>query len=146
MQHIFTNISRRKGNQAIIFGQLIERNMRNIFFLKNHAQYATEILFPDPFLKNWNWAYLWINILKFHTACLYGMSSWGLSEHIETSCRPLAFTSYEAFLKNKRYGTSLPISFSAWFLKKNICYILLLGQISLSCCLYFVRYCAVCVM
>ena len=35
--------------------------------------------------------------------------------------KPLAFTSYKAFLKNKkRPGTSLPVSFSAWFLKKNI--------------------------
>ena len=33
--HILTNISRRKGNQAMIFGQLIERNMRNIFFEKS---------------------------------------------------------------------------------------------------------------
>ena len=31
--------------------------------------------FQDPFLKNQNWAYIWINILKFHTACVYGMSS-----------------------------------------------------------------------
>ena len=34
---------------------------------------------------------------------------------------PLAFTSYEAFLKNKkRSGTNLPTLFSAKFLKKNI--------------------------
>ena len=32
--HIFTNISRSKGNQAMKFGQLIEHNMRNIFFEK----------------------------------------------------------------------------------------------------------------
>ena len=30
--HILTNISRGKGNQAMILGHLIERNMRNIFF------------------------------------------------------------------------------------------------------------------
>ena len=59
----------------MIFGQLIERNMRNIFFLKNHTQNAMEILFPGPFLKNQNLAYLWINILKFHTACFYGVPS-----------------------------------------------------------------------
>ena len=29
--HIFTNISRSKGNQAMKFGQLIEHNIRNIF-------------------------------------------------------------------------------------------------------------------
>ena len=52
----------------MIFGQLIERNMRNIYFLKNHKQNAMEILLPDPFLKIRNCAYLWINILKFHAA------------------------------------------------------------------------------
>ena len=37
----------------MIFGQLIERNMR-ISILKNHAQNAMEILLPDPLLKNQN--------------------------------------------------------------------------------------------
>ena len=32
--HIFPNISRRKGNQAMTFGQLIEYNMRNNFLEK----------------------------------------------------------------------------------------------------------------
>ena len=34
---------------------------------------------------------------------------------LKLSCRPLDFTWYKAFLKN-----SLPVLFSAWFLKKNI--------------------------
>ena len=45
------------------FCQLIEHNMRNIFS-KNYTQNVAEKLFPDPFLKNQNWVYLWINILK----------------------------------------------------------------------------------
>ena len=37
---------------------------------------------------------------------------------MQLSCRPLPFTSYNAFLKNKkRSGTSLATSFSARFLK-----------------------------
>ena len=36
--HISTNISRNKDNRAMQFGQLIEYNMRNIFFQKNHAE------------------------------------------------------------------------------------------------------------
>ena len=32
------------------FGQLMEYNMTNIFFL-NHTQNVEEKLFPDPFLK-----------------------------------------------------------------------------------------------
>ena len=35
----------------MIFGQLIESNMRNNF-LKNYAQNVVEKLVPDPFLKN----------------------------------------------------------------------------------------------
>ena len=51
--HIFTNISRSKGSQAMKFGQLIEYNMRNIF-LENHTQDVVENLLPGPFLKNKN--------------------------------------------------------------------------------------------
>ena len=40
---------------------------------------------------------------------------------MKLSCCPLAFTLHKAFLKEKkRSGTSLPYSFSAWFLKENI--------------------------
>ena len=35
------------------------------FFLKNHIQNLAEKLFPDPFLKSQNWAYLWNNSLTF---------------------------------------------------------------------------------
>ena len=91
-KHILTNISRRKGNQAMIFGQFIERNMR-IFFLKIHTQNAIEILFPYPFLKKQNWAYLWINILKFHTACFMVRQVEEYQSILKPSCRPFAFTS-----------------------------------------------------
>ena len=56
------------------FGQLIDYNMRNIF-LKNHTQNVVEKLFLDPFPKNQNQAYFWINSLKFYTACFYYMLS-----------------------------------------------------------------------
>ena len=58
------NISRSKGNQAMKFGQLIEYNTRNIFIEKSYAKCAGETI-PDPYLKNQNWAYLWINSVKF---------------------------------------------------------------------------------
>ena len=37
----------------------------------------------------------------------------GYRNILKLSCRPLAFTSHKAFLKNKKSGTSLPVSFSA---------------------------------
>ena len=36
------------------FGQLMDRNMKNMLFLKNQTQNAIEILFPDRFFKNQN--------------------------------------------------------------------------------------------
>ena len=47
-------------------GQLIEYNIKSIF-LKNHWQNVVEKLFPDLFLKNQNWAYLWIKSLKAYS-------------------------------------------------------------------------------
>ena len=96
-------------------------------------------LFPDPFLKNQNWAYIWIHSLTFCTNENYlNILKW--------SCRSLTFTSYKAFSKNKKSSeTSLPTSISAWFLKKKYFsyYIVLPDQISLSGCLYFARYWAI---
>ena len=70
--HLLPNISRSKSNQPMEFGLLIEYNMRN-FFLKNHTQNVVERLFPESFLKNQNWVYLWIDSLKFYTVCFYCM-------------------------------------------------------------------------
>ena len=119
-KQILTNISRSKGKQTIKFGQLIEYNMRNIFlkksFLKNNPTNVVEKLFTDPFL----------------------------------SSRYFAFTSYKA-KKKKTRGLDLvslpspcnqtPQFFYMIFEEKYFsCFVLLPGQISLSDCLYFVRY------
>ena len=81
--NILSNISKIKDNQAIKFDQLIE--------LKNHTQKVVEKLLPDPFLKDQNWAYLWINSLKFYTVCFYCMSSCELSKFIETKLQTTCF-------------------------------------------------------
>ena len=52
--HMLPIISRIKGNQIMKYGQLIEYNMNNIFFLKNHAQGVVERQVPNPFTKNQN--------------------------------------------------------------------------------------------
>ena len=65
---------------------------------------------------------------------------------LNISCWPLALTLHEVFLKNKkRSGTSLPTSFSTWFLKNNISRLLivLIDQISSFDCLYLLRYWAI---
>ena len=81
-----------------------------------------EKLFLGPFLKNQNRAYLWIIILKFYIYfVLIVCQVEDYRKWLKLSCRAFTFTSYKAFLKSKkRSGNSLPASFSAWFLKKNI--------------------------
>ena len=80
-----------------------------------------EKLFPDSFLRNQNWAYLWISILKFYTVCFYCMPNWGLSKYFETELQTTCFYLLNAFSENKkRSGTSFSHPFSAWFLKENI--------------------------
>ena len=119
--------SRSKDNQTMKFGQLIEYKWE-LFLLKNHTQNMVEKLFPDPLLKNQNWTYLWtwssiisiiriisiiIISLKFYTLCFIVCQVEGYQHILKLSCKPLAFTSYKAYLKNKkRPGTSLPASVS----------------------------------
>ena len=53
-------------------------------------------------------------------------------------CRPLAFTSYKAFLKSrKRSGTSLRASVSAWFLKKKFSLVILYKLTKFNCLVAF---------
>ena len=121
--HILPNISRNKGNQTMKFGQLIGYNMKNIFLEKSLIKcgkrpLSKDPLSPDPFLKNQNWAYLWINSLKFYTFSFNCMPSWGLAKYIETKLQNTCFYLMLFFLKKKRSGTNLPASFSAWFSRK----------------------------
>ena len=117
--HILTNTSRSKGNQAMKFGQLIENTRASIFLEKSWTKLGGETIRS---LKNKNWEYFWITILKFYKVCFHCIPSWGLTEYL--SNRPLAFTSYKVFFflkkKKRRVGTNLSASFSALFLKKNI--------------------------
>ena len=90
--HILLNISKRKDNQAMKFGQLIEYNMRwETLFLKNHTWNVVEKLFSDSFLKNQNWAYLSINSLKLYTVCFHCMQSWWLPKYIKTKLQTTCF-------------------------------------------------------
>ena len=78
-----------------------------------------EKLYPDPFFFKLSISldqYSKVLYLVFIACQVEDYRNW-----LKLSCRPLAFTSYKAFLRNKkRSGTSLLASFSAWFLKENI--------------------------
>ena len=56
---------------------------------------------PDAFLRNENWAYLWINSLKFYTVSIYFIPSWRLSKYIKTKLHTTCYLC-RAFLKNKK--------------------------------------------
>ena len=131
--HILPNISRSKGNQAVEFGQLIQYNMKNIFVEKSYTKCGGESI-PDSFVKNENWAYLWMNSLKFKTFCFYCMPSGDYQNILILSCRPLAFTPLKS---RRRSGTSLPASFVAIFLKKNISLVIFYHLINFHCLFAF---------
>ena len=84
--HVFPNISRSKDNQVIKFNQL---------------QNVVEKLFPDPFLKSKLSMYL-----NQYSKVLYSLfllyAKLGTIKIYWKSCRPIAFTLYKAFLKNKK--------------------------------------------
>ena len=99
--YILPNVSQSKNNEAMKFGQWIECNQKNIFiqksygkcdrmtssrsaFFKEIAENLVQIQFPDPFIKSQNWAYLWINSVKFYTVCCHCIANWRLSKYIET--------------------------------------------------------------
>ena len=46
--HILPNISRSEGNQTMVFGQLTEYNLINIFLEKSYAKFGGETI-PRPF-------------------------------------------------------------------------------------------------
>ena len=100
--------SRSKDNQTMKFGLLIECNMRNIFLEKSYTKYDGETS-PRPFSEKLK--------LTYHRIIQFVFPVWQVEGHrniSKLSCRPCAFTSYQAFLKSKkRSRTSLPASFSA---------------------------------
>ena len=93
--------------------------MWNIFLGKAYIKCVGKLV-PDPFLKYRNWTYIWINSLKFYTACFYYIFKWmSFETYWHYGADHLALPHIKLFQKS--YGTSLPASFSAWFLKKNVC-------------------------
>ena len=150
--HILPNISRNKGNQTMKFGQLIGYNMKNIFLEKSLIKcgkrpLSKDPLSPDPFLKNQNWAYLWINSLKFYTFSFNCMPSWGLAKYIETKLQNTCFYLMLFFKKKKGLELIFLPHFLRDFREKYFsCYILLTQRILLPGCLYFLRYWAICAL
>ena len=139
--HIWLNISRSKDKQAMRFDQSIDYNTRNIFLEKSYEKCGVETIIR-PFSKNQNWAYLWINSMKFYTVCFIVCKVEGYQNIVKLSWRPLAFTSNKAFCKiRKRSRRPSCLIFYILFEENCFCcHILSIYQISLSPSFFFVRY------
>ena len=109
--HTLTNASRSKDNQAMKFGQLIEYNIRNIF-LENDIQ-SVGRNYSRPFSKKSKLSISLNELSKvLYSLPLLYVKLRTIQNILKLSWRPLAFNSYNAFLKNKKWsGTSLPVSF-----------------------------------
>ena len=125
--HILPNISIIKDNQTKNFGWLIECNMRNIFLVKWWTKCGGEAC-PRPFYKKVKIEHILHHQQEMIRRVFLYVQAEDLQNILKLRCWPLAFTLCKAFLINKKgSGTSLPSSFSAWFLKEKhlSCYILL---------------------
>ena len=69
-------ISTCKGNQTMKFDQLIEYNMRNNFLEKSTTKCGGETIKIEYLtIRKSILSISWIESLKFHTICFYGMPS-----------------------------------------------------------------------
>ena len=84
--YIFSNIWISKVNQTMIFGQLIEYNMINIFFQKSCAKFCGKTILRTIFKnikrKHISGSTVWSFIQFFSIV----FQNWGLLKHIETNC------------------------------------------------------------
>ena len=106
--HILLNISRRKYNQTIKFGHLMECNMRSIFLEKSCTKCGSETS-PRPFSEKLK---LSISLDQVQSFLQFDFIVWqveGYCNISKLSCRPLAFTSTKHFKKTKTKNISLVI-------------------------------------
>ena len=112
--YIWPNISRGKGNATVKFDQLIEYDLKNIFFGKIITKYGGT---TNP-RKSKLGLSLDINRLRFYAVCFIVCLSRRLSKYIEKKVLTTCFYLDKAFSKNKKWSvTSLHAWFFAWFFK-----------------------------
>ena len=120
------------------FGQLIKYNMRNIFLEKTVDKMwwrnFSQTLFQKIKIGHTSESIV-LNSIQF-IFIVYQIGDY--QNKLKLSSRPLAFASYKTFLKNKKSsGTSLLVSFSAWFLRKNVSVFIFYYLTKLHCLVAF---------
>ena len=93
---ILSGNSRRKSNQTIKFGHLIENNMRNFFLEKSRRPFSKKSKLGISLDQQSEVSSSLFLLISFYVQIEDYQNIWKLR-----SC-PLAFTSYEAFIENKR--------------------------------------------
>ena len=130
------------------YGQLIECNMRNIFFFeKSYTKCGVETS-PRPFSEKLKIIVSLDQQSQVLCSLFYCISSSGLSKCIETKLQTTCFYLILSYLKKQRevWNYFPCFIFRIIFLQYFPCYILLIDQVSLSGCLYFERYWTLCVL
>ena len=107
--------------------------------MKNHMQ-NKEKLFPDSFLKNLNWAYIWINSIKFIQFVFVDCQVDDYRSILKLSCWPLVFVSNQApfFLKKEK---EVPLSYflhDIW--RKNIYLVIFYYLTKFHCSVVFITW------
>ena len=123
--HILPNILRSKGNQVIKFGQLIECNMAN-----NNSSKIIHKICLETIARTFSKKSKLTRSLKFFIA--YQVVE-GYRNILQLTCRPLAFTSYKAFLNSRKRSGLSSLAHFCMILKKTI--YLIIHQILLLCCI-----------
>ena len=134
------NISRSTANQGMKHGQLIGYKMKNIFLEKPYTKCGGETS-SRPISKKLK---LSMNLsLDQQSEHLYSFLLFYVKiEDYQNILKPLAFTSYEAFWKNKkRSRISLLASFSAWRLRGNISHVRFYQLTNFHCLVDFTFIC-----
>ena len=119
-----------------------------IFFLKNHIQIVMEKLIPGTFfLKSKLRISLDQQSDNLHLLLLLYVHVADYQNILKLMCWSFAFTSYKVVVKKEIWTMSPHLIFSMIFFKKNcLHHTLLTDQISISDCLYFLRYWVICVL
>ena len=122
--------------------QLIEYYLRYNFIEKSYTKCGGETI-PTPFYKKSKLSISLDQYSKDLYILFLLLPSRGLSNVIETKLLTNCFylLPHKALLKTKkRYGTRMYLIFCIICEKGFCCYVLLPDQISMSGCLYFMRY------
>ena len=149
---ILPNILRCKGNQTMKFGQLIECNIRNIFLEKSYPKCGGETS-PRPFSGKLNLSISLDQQAKVLYSLILENGKFSVKlraiEIDQNEAADRLFSPHVRFFQKTKVVRNQPpcLIYRIIFEEKYFSsYILLIGQIALFGCLYFVRYWAICVL